>query len=71
MDTGTATHFDPTNDEITALKKIELGGPMPLAVALKKHLPPRLAQHGFLARGDAGSYVITALGRDLIRRLGN
>ncbi len=68
MDTSHTAHFDPTIDEINVLKKIEMGGPLPLSTALKTHLPPRLAQHGFLARGAQGSYVITQSGRDLIRR---
>jgi ribosomal protein L34 len=68
MYTNPSAQFDPTIDEVNALKQIELGGPLPLATALKKHLPPRLTQHGFLARGSEGSYVITQQGRELIRR---
>ena len=61
-------HFDPTMDEVAVLKHIELNGPMPLATALKRHLPPRLSEHGYLARGPDGSYTITESGRELIRR---
>jgi hypothetical protein len=61
--------FDPTMDEVIVLKSMELSGPMPLATALKKHLPPRLMEHGYLARGPDGSYVITQSGRALIRRM--
>jgi ribosomal protein L34 len=68
MHTIPSAQFDPTIDEVNVLKQIELGGPLPLATALKKHLPPRLTQHGFLARGAEGSYEITQQGRALIRR---
>jgi predicted transcriptional regulator of viral defense system len=64
-----AAHFDPTIDEIAILKKLELGGTLPLATALKTHLPPRLTERGYLARGQDGSYVITPSGRELIRRV--
>jgi hypothetical protein len=69
MNSGHTAHFDPTIDEVTVLKQIELNGPLPLPMALKQHLPPRLAEHGYLARGADGSYVMTQSGRDLIRRL--
>jgi hypothetical protein len=69
MQSEPATHFDPTMDEVATLKHIELHGPMPLATALKRHLPPRLTEHGYLARGAEGSYVITERGRELIRRM--
>jgi hypothetical protein len=69
MDIHSPARFDPTIDEVNALKQIEMNGPLPLSTALKRHLPPRLIQHGYLARGAEGSYVITQSGRDLIRRL--
>ncbi len=69
MNSDHTAHFDPTIDELTVLKKIELGGPLPLPMALKQHLPPRLAERGYLARGADGCYVITQSGRDLIRRV--
>jgi hypothetical protein len=69
MNHSESARFDPTIDEVTVLKQIELSGPIPLSAALKRHLPPRLAEHGYLARGDAGSYVITQSGRELIRRM--
>ncbi|MGA8515422.1 MAG: hypothetical protein WB821_11735 [Burkholderiaceae bacterium] len=68
MNSGHTAHFDPTIDEVNVLKQIELNGPLPLPMALKQHLPPRLAEHGYLARGADGSYVMTQSGRDLIRR---
>jgi predicted transcriptional regulator of viral defense system len=68
MDSAHALHFELTQDEINALKQIELTGPMPLATALKRHISSRLTEHGLLARGDEGSYVLTAAGREMIRR---
>jgi hypothetical protein len=69
MNSGHTAHFDPTIDEVTTLKKMELSGPLSLSMALKQHLPPRLAEHGYLVRGTDGSYVITPSGRELIRRI--
>jgi predicted transcriptional regulator len=69
MDSAPALHFDPTQDELATLKHIELSGAMPFATAQKQHISHRLAEHGLLARGEGGSYVITSAGRELIRRL--
>jgi hypothetical protein len=68
MNSAPALHFDPTQDELSVLKHIELTGAMPLATALKRHISPRLAEHGLLARGEEGAYVLTTAGRDAIRR---
>ena len=69
MTSNDALHFDPTQDELDVLKHIEMTGPMAIEVALKRHISPRLTERGYLARGEGGSYVITANGRDLIRRV--
>lgn len=69
MDKNHALYFDPTTDEVSVLKHIELTGPMPLSVALRTHLPGRLSEQGFLARNSDGAYEITDKGRALIQRL--
>ncbi len=68
MSSSNALPFDPTQDELDVLKHIEMTGPMPLAAALKRHISPRLTQHGYLARGEEGAYVLTAAGHELIGR---
>lgn len=61
-------HFDPTVDELEALKKLEMGETISLESASREHISKRLLEFG-LARQDADKkWSITALGRELIRR---
>ncbi|MFT3812228.1 MAG: hypothetical protein QM740_02500 [Acidovorax sp.] len=68
--TGTyhAPHFDPTVDELHALKLLEMGQHMDLHNAHKEHLSGRLLERGYVTRNGDGEMVITTSGRDLIRR---
>lgn len=71
MTTYHAPHFDPTVDEIETLKQLEMGQSITLPHALKDHVSGRLVEWGFIAKGPSGDLVITASGRQLIRRQDN
>jgi len=71
MTTYHAPHFDPTVDEIETLKQLEMGESLTLPHALKDHVSARLLEWGLIAKGTAGELVITASGRQLIRRQNN
>jgi len=71
MTTYHAPHFDPTVDEIETLKQLEMGESITLPHALKDHVSARLLEWGFIAKGAGGELVITASGRQLIRRQNN
>jgi len=66
-----APHFDPTVDEIATLKQLEMGQVIDLPHAIKEHMSGRLFERGYIIKNEAGSLVITADGRQLIRRQGN
>ncbi len=63
-----ATTFEPTVDELTMLKRLELGEHVSLTDALKKHLSGRLLEWGMVGKTFDGEFTITALGREQIRR---
>lgn len=62
------SHFEPTLDEISMLKQLELVPSLTLSAALRKHLSGRLYQRGFLMRTPEGNLAITPSGRALVRR---
>ncbi|CAM4064452.1 hypothetical protein [Paracidovorax anthurii] len=63
-----APHFDPTVDELEALKQIEIGRAISVPQALRHHLSGRLYERGYIAKNAAGDLAITDSGRALIRR---
>ncbi|MBV7543305.1 hypothetical protein [Acidovorax sp. sic0104] len=71
MTTYHAPHFDPTVDEIETLKQLEMGETLTMPHALKEHVSARLLERGFISKGASGDLVITANGRQLIRRQDN
>jgi hypothetical protein len=60
--------FEATVDEIDTLKQLEMGGAMSLPHALKEHVSSRLLERGMIAKDAGGDLLITAAGRQLIRR---
>lgn len=64
-----ALHFEPTVDELEVLKKLELGESISLESAMREHLSKRLLERGMAHKNDSGEWALTALGRDLIRRI--
>ncbi|GKT20512.1 hypothetical protein [Acidovorax sp. SUPP3334] len=68
---GTVYHtpyFDPTVDELNALKQLEMGKAISVTDAITHHLSGRLYERGYVAKNDAGDLAITDTGRQLIRR---
>jgi len=61
-------HFEPTVDELAALKKLEMGESISLESAAREHISKRLLEFGLAHQDTAKKWSITALGRDLIRR---
>lgn len=61
-------HFEPTVDELAALKKLEMGEAISLESAAREHISKRLLEFGFAQQDAAKKWSITPLGRDLIRR---
>lgn len=66
-----APTFEPTVDEIEALKQLEMGQAMSVPQALKHHLSGRLVEWGFIGKTPSGDLSITDAGRQLIRRSNN
>lgn len=66
-----APTFEPTVDEIEALKQLELGQAMSVPRALKHHLSGRLVEWGFIGKTPAGDLAITDAGRQVIKRSNN
>ena len=66
-----ASTFEPTVDELEALKQLEMGQRMHLPEALKQHLSGRLLDWGYVAKTADGGVTITELGRSCIRRQDN
>lgn len=64
-------HFEPTVDELAALKKLELGEPISLESAAREHVSKRLLERGMAHQDGAGKWSLTTLGRELIRRQEN
>ncbi|AVS89117.1 hypothetical protein C8238_13485 [Paracidovorax avenae] len=63
-----APHFDPTVDELEALKQLEIGRAISVPQALRHHLSGRLYERGYIAKNATGDLVITDSGRAVIRR---
>ena len=63
-----APQFDPTVDELDALKQLEMGKVLDLPHAQKEHLSGRLLERGYVQKNAAGGLAITDSGRQLIRR---
>ena len=71
MTTYHALHFDPTVDEISTLKQLEMGQVITLPHALKDHVSSRLLEWGFITKGSGGELAITPSGRQLNGRQDN
>lgn len=65
-----APTFEPTVDEIEALKQLELGH-VSVPEALRHHLSGRLLEWGLVAKVSADELAITEAGRQIIRRQDN
>lgn len=66
-----APTFEPTVDEISALKQLEMGQSIAVPDALKHHLSGRLLDWGYIEKTSTGTLHITDVGRKLIRRQEN
>ncbi|QNP49574.1 hypothetical protein [Diaphorobacter aerolatus] len=63
-----ATTFEPTVDELSMLKRLEMGELVSMTEALKEHLSVRLLEWGMIGKTVDGKFTITDLGRQQIRR---
>ena len=63
-----ATVFEPTVDELTMLKRLEMGELVSLTDAIKRHLSGRLLEWGMVGKTYEGNFMITDLGRQQVRR---
>lgn len=63
-----ATVFEPTVDELTMLKRLEMGELVSLTDAIKKHLSGRLLEWGMVGKTYEGNFMITDLGRQQVKR---
>lgn len=61
-------NFDPTVDELEALKKLEMGENISFESAAREHISKRLLEFGLAQQGADRKWTITPVGRDLIRR---
>ncbi|QIL44480.1 hypothetical protein G7045_09525 [Acidovorax sp. HDW3] len=66
-----APQFDPTVDELDALKQLEMGKVIDLPHAQKEHLSGRLLERGYVHKNSTGELAISDSGRQLIRRQNN
>lgn len=66
-----APKFEPTVDELEALKQLEMGQRINLPEALKHHLSGRLLEWGCVTKSPQGVFEITDAGRQWIRRQNN
>ncbi|AVP59009.1 hypothetical protein [Pulveribacter suum] len=60
--------FEPTVDELEALKQLELQPSISVPQALHQHLSGRLLDWGYLEKTAAGGFAITDAGRKLVQR---
>ncbi len=60
--------FDPTVDELEALKQMEVEPAMSMPEALHQHLSGRLLEWGLIRKTPEGGFAITDAGRKLIQR---
>lgn len=63
-----ASTFEPTVDELSTLKRLEMGELVSMTEALKTHLSSRLLEWGMVGKTFDGKFTITDLGRQQIRR---
>lgn len=63
-----APMFEPTVDELEALKQLEMGQRIHLPEALKQHLSGRLLEWGCVTKTPQGEFALTDAGRKWIRR---
>ncbi len=63
-----ASTFEPTVDELTILKRMEMGELVSMTTALKEHVSARLIEWGMIGKTFDGKFTITDLGRQQIRR---
>ena len=63
-----ASIFEPTVDELTMLKRLEMGELVSLTDAIKRHLSGRLLEWGMVGKTYEGNFMITDLGRQQVRR---
>ncbi|WP_313302883.1 hypothetical protein [Diaphorobacter sp.] len=63
-----ATTFEPTVDELSMLKRLEMGELVSMTAALREHLSVRLLEWGMIGKTFDGKFTITDLGRQQIRR---
>jgi len=61
-------HFEPTVDELEALKNMEMGEVISFETAAREHLSKRLLEFGLAKQDEDKKWTITPLGRELIRR---
>lgn len=60
--------FEPTVDELEALKQLEIDPILTMPQALKHHLSGRLLEWGYIRKTPEGSFAITDAGRKLVQR---
>ena len=60
--------YEPTVDELTVLKKLEMGEDVSLESAAREHLSKRLLERGFVVLDAQSHWHITETGCLLIRR---
>lgn len=63
-----AEQYEPTVDELEALKKLELGEQVSLESAAREYLSKRLVERGLVEQDAQLRWTITPAGRELIRR---
>jgi hypothetical protein len=61
--------YEPTVDELETLKKLEMGEEVSLWSAAREHVSRRLLERGLVEQGVDKQWHITALGREIIRRV--
>lgn len=60
--------FEPTVDELEALKQLEIEPILSVPEALRQHLSGRLLERGYIHKTPGGAFAITDLGRKLVQR---
>ena len=67
MDAELTDTFNPTVDEIQALKRLELET-IAVVTAIADHVPQRLVDQGFIALNSEDRLTLTPKGLALVRR---
>lgn len=63
--------FEPTVDELAALKQLELEPVMTMPEALRQHLSGRLLEWGYIHKTPGGGFALSDSGRKLVQRQNN